>query len=82
MTKQINSDPTTISCMYCFNTWTYKGGNLTNVCCPRCKNRFDVTKGKALNFNVLLTRINELESQVVNLQDQINHCRNELTYDE
>jgi hypothetical protein len=55
---------TNVSCMYCNHTWKYRGNNPTNICCPNCKNRFDITKGKALYFNQLIVRVNQLECEL------------------
>lgn len=50
-----------VYCMYCNNAWDYTGSNPTNICCPKCSRRFDITKGKAKHFNSMAMRLHELE---------------------
>lgn len=56
--------PTTIHCMYCNHSWAYKGSNLSNICCPRCKNRFDVTQGKAKRYNDMANELIQLKTSM------------------
>ena len=61
--------PTTkVSCLYCMHTWNYRGVNLHNICCPRCKNRFDITKGKGLHFNTMMNQVSDLKVQLNELK--------------
>lgn len=53
-----------VTCLYCMYTWNYRGNSFNNICCPRCKNRFDITKGKGLHFNNMINKMSELELQL------------------
>ena len=53
----------TIYCMYCSMAWPYTGHNFTNICCPYCKRRFNVTTGKAYNYNKLAYENERLKNE-------------------
>lgn len=59
-----NIEPITLTCIHCHYIWEYRGRNLNNVCCPKCKMRSNHNKGKSLLMDNYTNKLLDLEQRV------------------